>query len=145
MVKKIKLKRGQKQCKKCGFANAARSRKCTECGSAFKLKKSKVKGEIVDWKSLQKGDEFRTISGTGPYYVLTRDCGEGKKGEILSLRSKGAYAVSEIKHNGISAYGISAGNSGYSFIYMGKKEFCEETSTHRRAHRIAKVFRKRRR
>tara|TARA_R110000824_G_scaffold128568_4_gene289588 strand:- start:85660 stop:85944 length:285 start_codon:yes stop_codon:yes gene_type:complete len=88
---------------------------------------------------LERGDLFRVINGTGPYYVLTRDCGEGKTGERLSLGLKGIYTVCEIHKDGIAVWGATNRNSGFDYLYMGKEVFCESTSTHRKAHRITKV------
>ena len=71
----MKLKRGQKLCKQCKSINAARQRVCTMCKATFQLKNKPIKNEIKDWESLQKGDTFRVVNGTGPYYILKRDCG----------------------------------------------------------------------
>ena len=92
----MKLKRGQKLCKNCQSVNAARQRVCIDCGKAFQLKNTPIKNEIKDWKSLEKGETFRVINGTGSYYLLTRDCGEGEKGEKLFVGPNGKYEVKKI-------------------------------------------------
>ena len=137
----MKLKRGQKLCKNCQAVNAARQRKCVDCGKAFQLKNTPIKNEIKDWKSLQKGDTFRIINGTGSYYLLKRDCGEGEKGEKLFIGPKGKYQVKKIdmENNGIHAWSLaSPGNSHYEFVYMGQDRFFKEVDIHRRAPRIIK-------
>ena len=137
----MKLKRGQKLCKNCQAINAARQRVCIECKKTFKLKNTPIKNEIKDWKSLQKGDIFRVINGTGSYYVLKRDCSEGQVGEKLLIGSKGKYIVKGIEDNGICAWSISPPGSfsSHEFVYMGKDMFCEDLSIHKRAHRIVKI------
>ena len=132
----MKLKRGQKLCKGCKQINASRQRICKWCDREFTLTNQKIKGEITNWQDLKKGDVFRTVNGTGPYYVLKRDCGEGKEGEKLLLGARGTYSVHSVEDNGLNCYGSSNRNSGFTFVYMGKKEFCEDTGTHRRPHRL---------
>ena len=61
----MKLKRGQKICKKCNAICAARSRICKECGAAFISKNTPIKNEVKDWKSLEKGDWLKVVQGTG--------------------------------------------------------------------------------
>ena len=138
-MENVKLKRGQKRCCKCSFVNAARSRKCCNCRGLFKRKNRKIKNEIIDWKHLERGDLFRVVNGTGPYYILTRDCGEGEKGERLSLGLRGTYSVYEVRGNGIRVRGTTNKNAGFDYLYMGDDFFCEETLTHRKTHRIVKV------
>jgi len=140
----MKLKRGQKLCKKCKQINAARQRICKWCDHEFVLTNKKIKGEITNWKDLKRGDIFRVVNGTGPYYVLKRDCGEGKKGERLPVGVRGVYSVHDVAENGLHCYGSSNKNSGFAFVYMGKKEFCEDTSTYRRPHRLVASSSKRR-
>ena len=136
----MKLKRGQKLCKNCQTINAARQRICIECKKPFQLKNTPIKNEIKDWKSLQKGDAFRVINGTGSYYILKRDCSEGQEGDKLFIGSKGKYIVKGIEYNGIRACSISpSGSFSHEFVYMGKNMFCKELSIHKRAHRIVKI------
>ena len=136
----MKLKRGQKRCKQCKSINAARQRICVECGKAFQLKNTPIKNEIKDWKSLQKGDTFRIINGTGSYYILTRDCGEGEIGDKIFMGAKGKCIVKAVGENGIHAWSLtSPGNSHYEFIYMGKDNFSKEVEIHQRASRIIKI------
>ena len=77
----MKLSRGQKRCNKCQTVNAARQRVCVYCRQEFVMKNVPLKHEIKDWKALEKGDAFRVINGTGPYYILKGDSHEGKEGE----------------------------------------------------------------
>ncbi len=135
----MKLKRGQKLCKHCKCINAARQRICIECSREFKLTNSRLKNEIINWKEeLKPGDAFRIINGTGPYYVLTQDCGEGKEGDKLFVGSKGKFIVRDLDVKGIMAYKMTA-LGRFEFVYMGKDEYCKDFNIHRRAHRIVRI------
>ena len=135
----MKLKRGQKLCKKCKSINAARQRICIVCKQEFTLKNTPIKHEIKDWKSLQKGEAFRVVNGTGPYYVLSRDCGEGEKGDRIFMGAKGKYIVRAVSEQGIQAFSKTARGGYYEFVYMGKNSFSQELNIHSRAHRIVKI------
>tara|TARA_R110000824_G_scaffold33234_1_gene106605 strand:+ start:177 stop:599 length:423 start_codon:yes stop_codon:yes gene_type:complete len=136
----MKLKRGQKRCKSCKHINAARQRNCSNCNKEFINKNRIIKNEIKDWKSLQPGEAFRVVKGTGPYYILDRDCGEGGAGDRLFMGAKGQYIVKEITSTGIDAWGVSKfGSCRYEFVYMGKSSYCEKLNIHRQAHRIVKI------
>ena len=65
MVKKVKLRRGQKLCKHCGAVNAARSTKCNTCGKFFISKNTPIKNEVKDWKELEQGQHIKIIQGNG--------------------------------------------------------------------------------
>lgn len=135
----MKLKRGQKLCKKCQTINAARQRVCISCKTIFKLKNTPIKNEIKDWKNLQKGEVFRVINGTGPYYILKRDCSQGTQGDKIFMGAKGQYQVKEIADHGIHAWSISSGGHYYEFVYMGNNKFVEEVGIYQCAHRIVKI------
>ena len=135
----MKLKRGQKRCKSCKHINAARQRICVKCGKTFQIKNRPIKNEIKDWKSLQPGEAFRVVNGTGPYYVLARDCGEGAKGDRIFMGAKGKYRVKEIADHGIHAWSIASRGNYYEFVYMGKDGYLQDLNIHRRAHRIIKI------
>ena len=135
----MKLKRGQKRCKKCKTINAARQRVCIECNQEFTLKNTPIKNEIKDWKNLQPGETFRVVNGTGPYYVLTRDCGEGAKGDRIFMGAKGKYIVKDISENGINAFSKTVRGGYYEFVYMGKDGYEQDLNIHQRAHRIIKI------
>ena len=135
----MKLKRGQKLCKQCKSINAARQRICIECKKPFQLKNTPIKNEIKDWKNLQKGDAFRVINGTGPYYILTRNCSEGEKGDRIFMGAKGKYIVKEISEYGIHAWSKTSRGSYYEFVYMGKDRYEQALNIHKRAHRIIKI------
>ena len=136
----MKLKRGQKRCKKCQAINAARQRVCISCNQTFQVKNTPIKNEIRDWRNLQQGDAFRGVNGTGPYYVLTRNCSEGEVGDRLFIGCKGKYVVEELKENGMHAWSVSSqGISSHEFVYMGEDGFCEKLNLHKRAHRLVKI------
>ena len=136
----MKLKRGQKLCKKCKQITAARQRICKWCDHEFVLTNKKIKGEITNWKDLKRGDIFRVVNGTGPYYVLNRSCGEGEAGDRLFMGAIGKYIVKGITDTGIDAWNVTKlGTSGYTFVYMGKPDYCEKLNIHRRPHRIVKI------
>ena len=136
----MKLKRGQKRCKACKHVNAARQRICVKCGKTFQIKNRPIKNEVKDWRSLQPGEAFRVVNGTGPYYVLKRDCGEGRAGDRLFMGAKGKYIVKEISSNGIVAWSISNyGAYRYEFVYMGTPNYCEKLNIYRQPHRIIKI------
>ena len=146
MVDKVKLKRGQKQCKSCGAICASRSSVCKVCKKPFICKNTPVKNEIKDWKSLLKGDTFKVIQGTGPYYICSRDSEEGQRGEKIYMGARGVYRVVEVKPTGILVYGIGKKNSGYDFVYMGDEEtICGSTGIVSKAHRIVRTPNKRKR
>ena len=140
----MKLTRGQKRCKKCNTVNAARQRVCVYCRQEFTMKNIPLKHEIKDWKILEKGDAFRVINGTGPYYILKGDSHEGKEGEKLFIGCRGKYIVDNIVAQGIGAWKMTGGNSRYEFVYMGEDEFDKSLSIHREAHRIVKINNRRR-
>jgi len=140
----MKLSRGQKRCKKCNTVNAARQRVCVYCRQEFTMKNIPLKHEIKDWKILEKGDAFRVINGTGPYYILKGDSHEGKEGEKLFIGCRGKYIVDSVVAQGIGAWKMTGGNSRYEFVYMGEDEFDKSLSIHREAHRIVKINNKRR-
>ena len=136
---KIKLQRGQKLCKNCEQPNASRQRECKWCGTAFISKNTKLKGEIKEWRSLEKGDCFRVVNGSGPYYTLAQDGEDGKAGEKVSMGHRGSYKVDKILDVGILSFGISKKNKGMAFIYMGKDGLERKTGIHRCSHRIIKL------
>lgn len=136
----MKLKRGQKRCKSCKHINASRQRACINCGKIFQIKNKTIRNEIKDWQNLEPGEAFRVVNGTGPYYILNRDCGEGQVGDRLFMGAKGRYIVKEITGTGIEAWRISKfGSCGYQFVYMGKPSYCETLNIHRQPHRIIKI------
>lgn len=116
----MKLKRGQKLCKKCNNINGARSRVCKHCNEEFEIRgdfKTKVNRKrnknliSVDWKTLNTGDEiyFRGRSGT---YTINSD------GTRDYSTDKGVYKVVDIKDNGFVAYS----RRGHTFFYMGEEK-----------------------
>ena len=109
----MKLGRGQKRCNKCQTVNAARQRVCVYCRQEFVMKNIPLKHEIKDWKVLEKGDAFRVINGTGPYYVLKTDSHEGREGEKLFIGCRGKYIVDNVVAQGIGAWKMTGGNSRY--------------------------------
>ena len=140
----MKLSRGHKRCPKCKTVNAARQRVFVYCRVEFQTKNTRLKNEIKDWKSLERGEAFRVINGTGPYYILKGDSHEGKEGEKLFIGCRGKYIVDNVVAQGIGAWKMTGGNSRYEFVYMGKDEFDTSLNIHREAHRIVKINNKRR-
>ena len=135
----IKLSRGQKLCKNCEQPNASRQRECKWCGTAFISKNTKLKGEIKEWKTLEKGDHFRVVNGSGPYYLLVRDCEDGDAGQKVSMGHRGSYKVDQIVDTGIISFGISRKNRRMAFVYMGKEGVDKKTGIYRCPHRIIKL------
>tara|TARA_R110002110_G_scaffold135681_1_gene319881 strand:+ start:96 stop:530 length:435 start_codon:yes stop_codon:yes gene_type:complete len=134
-----KLKRGQKLCKKCDSVNAARSRLCSSCGSAFIAKNTPIKNEIMDWRSLQKGELFRVVQGTGPYFVCTRGSEESVAGDKIYMGCKGKYEVVNVLGNGLMCKGIGKNSCGLEFLYMGSKELSKNTGINKEPHRLIKI------
>jgi hypothetical protein len=145
MIKKVKLRRGQKQCKSCGAICASRSSFCKSCNKPFISRNTPIKNEIKDWKSLEKGARFKVVQGTGSYYLCKRDTEEGKRGEKIYMGARGVYTVNEIIKDGILAFGQSKNNSGIHFVYMGKECYCESTGITRNSHRLVRISNKRKR
>ena len=121
----MKLKRGQKQCKSCGYINPARQRVCKDCSTEFTPKNHPVKGEVFDWKSLEKGQLIKVIQGTGPYYVCSKDTDDGEANEKICMGDLGVFKVMSLKSNGICAYGASRKNKAFTFLYMGEPYKCD--------------------
>lgn len=135
----MKLKRGQKICKKCDCINAARSRLCKECGNPFISKNTPIKNEVKDWRSLEKGDCLKVIQGTGPYYVCKRETEEGNAGDKIYMGSKGKYEVISVDSKGLICKGIGKKNCGVEFVYMGEKKLSEYTGITKEPHRLVKI------
>ena len=142
LMSTTKLRRGQKRCVKCSEVNASRSRRCVGCNNEFISKNTPIKNEIIEWQLLEKGDEFKVVQGTGPYFICTRDSEEGESGERLYMGARGVFRVVSIHGMGISAYGIGKKNSGFDFIYMGEKSLSTVTGITKSAYRIVKMKKK---
>lgn len=102
-----------KTCSSCKTKNGARSFVCKNCGKEFFVKKRKIKKKIEDWRSLQSGQEFRVISGSGPYFLAQNN-------EKQYLTERGIYITSFVDNKGIHAF--SKEGKSYSYIYMGPEE-----------------------
>jgi len=135
----IKLKRGQKLCKNCEQPNASRQRECKWCGTAFVSKNTPLKGEIKDWRSLEKRDCFRVVNGSGPYYTVNVDSDDSREGEKVSMGHRGSYIVDRVVEKGIISFGISKKNRGMAFIYMGEEKLSNLTNVYHTPHRIIKI------
>jgi ribosomal protein L40E len=135
----MKLKRGQKLCKKCNGINGARSHVCKHCNTEFtiganaknkpaKIKKTKKYEEIEDWRSLKRGDRVKVVGRSGNYYV-------NNDGERQYLTDMGVYTVQEIDDLGLRVY-----DGGYGYIYMGP-EVASDTipNMYRSPHKLLKV------
>tara|TARA_R100000995_G_C3433218_1_gene99547 strand:+ start:314 stop:751 length:438 start_codon:yes stop_codon:yes gene_type:complete len=139
MVKKVKLRRGQKLCKHCGAVNAARSTKCNTCGKFFISKNTPIKNEVKDWKELEQGQHIKIIQGTGPYYTCSSESDDHETGEKIYMGCKGKYIVREIVGNGLLCYGIGKNNTGIDFVYMGERKKSLATGIIQAPHRIVKI------
>ena len=135
----MKLRRGQKLCKKCDSINAARSRACNTCGVIFISKNTPIKNEIKDWSSLQKGEFFRVVQGTGPYFVCTRVSEELEVGDKIYMGCKGKYELVRVMGNGLLCKGIGKKSCGLEFLYMGNKEVSKKTGIIKEPHRLIKI------
>jgi hypothetical protein len=105
-------KRGVKYCSECETENGVRAYECKECDHPFKMKKSRRgirRKEVLDFKTLKKGDVIRVVGGSGDYY-------EGRDGERQYFTDRGRYKVEGIDHQGIKAFG----DHGYTYLYMGE-------------------------
>ena len=131
-----KLSRGQKLCKNCKGVNASRQRVCKHCDTPFVLKNTPIKGEIKDWRLLEKGTLIKVIQGTGPYFISKRDSEDGLAGEKICMGNTGVYKVVGLDNTGIVVYGAALKNAGYSYIYMGPSRKSNTTGTYLEPHRI---------
>jgi len=137
----MKVKRGQKLCKKCNNINGARAHTCKHCNEQFvtkvkskfakvKKRKPKIYETISDWKSLEKGTKIKVIARSGNYYV-------GTNGDKQYLTDAGIYTISDIDDNGLRVY---ADGGGYGYIYMGKEMQSDLIDNmYRSPHKILKV------
>lgn len=138
----MKLKRGQKLCKKCNGINGARAHVCKHCNEEFimgatsknkkppKIKKPKKFEDISDWKSLTDGDRIKVIGRSGNYYV-------GDNGDKQYLTDSGLYTVKSQDSKGLIVY---ANDGGWGYIYMGPEEASEYVpNMYRSPHKIVKV------
>jgi hypothetical protein len=134
----MKLKRGQKLCKKCNGINGARSHVCKHCENEFvtnsdkpqKTKKVKVKKyeEIEDWRSLKQGDRVKVVGRSGNYYV-------NSDGERQYLTDMGVYTVQDKDDLGLRVY-----DGGYGYIYMGPEVPSDVIpNMYRSPHKLLKV------
>tara|TARA_R100001377_G_scaffold66664_1_gene41966 strand:+ start:2053 stop:2478 length:426 start_codon:yes stop_codon:yes gene_type:complete len=135
----MKLRRGQKLCKKCDSINAARSRVCNSCGGVFISKNTPIKNEIKDWSSLQKGEFFRVVQGTGPYFICTRGSEELEVGDKIYMGCKGKYEMVRLVGSGLLCKGIGKNSCGLEFLYMGNKEVSKKTGIIKEPHRLIKI------
>lgn len=130
--------RGKKSCPQCGVETGPRAYTCKNCGHEYTVKTKKrrkrKKWESVDWKELEKGDIIKVKTGTGPFYTT-------KDGEYCSMGVFGLFRVDRLIDDGIFAYPHkNKSHSGYSYIYMGKWHYSEETNIERRAHEILRFI-----
>jgi|688.fasta_scaffold312313_2 hypothetical protein len=105
-----------KTCKSCKTKNGARSFSCKNCGKEFIVKKRPKKVKVTDWKILEKGQQFKVIGGSGPYFI-------GHNNEKQYLSEKGIYITSFTDNAGIHAF--SKEGKSYAYIYMGPEEKSE--------------------
>jgi hypothetical protein len=136
---KVKLKRGQKICKKCNTINACRSRSCKDCANPFISKNIPIKNEITDWRNVELGTYIKVVQGTGPYFVSKKDTEESKIGERVCMGDTGVFRVLGIDKKGLRVHGASGKNSGFSYLYMGTPTVSKTTGINLDPYRIKKI------
>lgn len=137
--------RGQKTCKNCQASTGPRAFKCPKCGQAFEFKSERVLSvpsapgvveKAVDWKTLQRGERFKVVAGSGPYWPAKKDV-EGA--EDINMGYHGKFTVKSVLPNGILAYGNKQeGAWATCFIYMGETKE-SESGLMRAPHKILKL------
>ena len=117
----MKIKRGQKLCKKCGNTSGARAKMCKHCDELFEVRtdpavrmkrvraKTARKGivEVSDWRQLKAGQEIHYNGRSGQYWLN----GDGTKEYTTD---KGVYKIVNVLDKGFGAYG----KKGYTFFDM---------------------------
>ncbi len=117
----MKVKRGQKLCKKCNQCCGARAKICKHCNEPFEVRtdpavrmrrihnKRKRKGlkEVTNWKELRQGQEIHYNGRSGEYWLNA----DGTKDYVTD---KGVYKVVTVLEKGFGAYG----KKGYTFFNM---------------------------
>ncbi len=125
----MKVKRGQKLCKKCGETCGARAKVCKHCDAPFEVRtdpavrmkrlrsKAQRKGlvEVANWRELKPGQEVHYNGRSGSYWLNS----DGTKDYTTD---KGVYKVVTILDKGFGAYG----KKGYTFFDMstGQSKIC---------------------
>lgn len=135
----VKLKRGQKLCKKCNSINAARSKKCKYCCNDFISKNIPIKNEITDWRNIELGSYIKVIQGTGPYFICTKDSEDTKMGEKICMGDTGVFKIVGKDQNGLKVNGALNKNAGFSYLYMGLPKKSKNTGIYWEPYRIKKV------
>ena len=117
----MKIKRGQKLCKKCNMTCGARAKVCKHCDAPFEVRtdptvrmkrlraKQMRKGlvEVANWKELKPGQEIHFKGRSGEYWLN----GDGTKEYTTD---KGVYKIVNVLDKGFGAYG----KKGYTFFDM---------------------------
>lgn len=125
--------KGKKTCPTCGKLNALRSSRCIGENCTHKFYETEEEKSFVDWHKLEKGQTFRTIIGSGPYF----DPKDG--GERQYLGHYDTFEVMQVQGEGI----LARSPEGTCFIYMGDDKPSKVVGT-LSAHRI-KLIKKRER
>jgi hypothetical protein len=130
------MAKGEKVCPNCGVINkGVRTQKCTDCGYKFTFFKTNMGlKKIEDWRDLQSGDYIKVISGSGPYYICSKDTEVANSGERVSLGHFGRFKVISIDSEGIHAH-----QDGHCYIYMGEEKQSKKTGTFLSPHKIFKL------
>ena len=127
------MPRGKKTCPQCLTLTGPRTKSCS-CGHKFHFKPrifKKPKGQSIDWTTLEKGDIIRCVNGHGPYWISDSD------GEKLGLNHRGTYRVMFVEEDGIGAWPYrNKSESGYTFIYMGKKHYNDDLCQYNEPHKV---------
>lgn len=117
----MKVKRGQKLCKKCNMTCGARAKVCKHCEAPFEVRtdpavrmrrlrnKARRKGlkPVENWKELREGQEIHFNGRSGEYWLNA----DGTKDYVTD---KGVYKIVTILDKGFGAYG----KKGYTFFNM---------------------------
>jgi len=133
----MKLKRGQKLCRKCNQINGTRAYQCKHCGESFeirsrgsKIKKKRVKKlESISWSDIEVGQRIKVMGRSGTYYL-------NEHGDKTYMSDPGIYTIIGKDANGLRVYG----KSGYTYIYMGpEKKSSLLDNLYNAPHKIMKV------
>lgn len=138
--------RGHKNCSSCGFSTGPRSFRCPNCQTPFEFKEkgiaqlrkqleNKTEQKVVDfdWRTLQRGERIRVISGSGPYWPAS-----GERQENIPMGYHGKFTVRYVDKDGIHAVGNKKEANGHSFIYMGEPKL-SKSGLFKEPHKIVRL------
>ena len=110
-----KIVKALKTCPHCG-SDVHVCKKFCYCGYQFYIRRERKlkKSELIDWKSLEKGDKIR---------LYCNDYFEMPNGETIDMGNSGCYEVKDIKEDGLVLFN----KHGYVFQNMIKDGVSEVT------------------